>query len=243
MSSPALVVGGASGIGAALVERYRAEGRQVVVWDRAAPGDVVCDIADPAQIDAALRRTVADHGLPREVSVTAGIGHAGSLAEAAPEEWDHVMAVNARGPWLCMRSVARALMASGLSGSFVATSSVSAHLADRVMGLYCASKAALGMVVKVAAAEWAHAGIRVNAVAPGVTATPMVGAPPDSAWLRGVAARTALGRLGSADDVAQAISSLHAMSWVTGQIVDCDGGLSLYSPISPPHPVPGDRPR
>jgi NAD(P)-dependent dehydrogenase (short-subunit alcohol dehydrogenase family) len=104
------------------------------------------------------------------------------------------------------------------------------------MGLYCASKAALSMLVQVAAAEWGGLGIRVNAVAPGVTRTPMLGrglsaSVEGSAWLSGVAGRTALGRLGEAADIAQAIVALHTMEWVTGQVLECDGGLSLRSPI------------
>jgi NAD(P)-dependent dehydrogenase (short-subunit alcohol dehydrogenase family) len=106
------------------------------------------------------------------------------------------------------------------------------------MGLYCASKAALSMLVRVAAAEWGPHGLRVNAVAPGVTRTPMLGPVPTlraetSPWLAGVSERTALGRLGEADDIAQVILAVHGMDWVTGQVVECDGGLALRSPIDP----------
>jgi NAD(P)-dependent dehydrogenase (short-subunit alcohol dehydrogenase family) len=118
--------------------------------------------------------------------------------------------------------------------SLVVTSSVSAHLADRTMGLYCASKAGLDMLVRVAAAEWAPLGIRVNAVAPGVTDTGMLGdAPRGEGWLARVAGRTAAGRLGRPDDIAAAIEAIHGLDWVTGQILDCDGGLGLHSPIDP----------
>jgi NAD(P)-dependent dehydrogenase (short-subunit alcohol dehydrogenase family) len=142
------------------------------------------------------------------------------------------MGINARGAWLAMRALAAPMRAGG-GGSIVATSSVSSRLADRTMGLYCASKAALDMVVRVAAVEWAPA-LRVNAVAPGVTDTPMLGpAPRDGAWLTGVAQRSALGRLGTPDDVAEAIIAVHGMGWVTGQVLDCDGGLALFSPIDP----------
>ena len=148
------------------------------------------------------------------------------------------MRVNARGPWLCMRAWVGAMREQGVPGSFVAVSSVSARLVDRNMGLYCASKAALSMLVQVAAAEWGALGLRVNAVAPGVTRTPMLGRGPrrrveGSPWLAGVAERTALGRLGEADDIAQVIIGLHAMGWVTGQVIECDGGLSLHSPVDP----------
>jgi NAD(P)-dependent dehydrogenase (short-subunit alcohol dehydrogenase family) len=206
------------------------------VWDIAGERDVTCDVADPAAVDAAMSETAERWGLPSEVTVTAGVGHAGMLLEVEPDEFDRVFRVNTRGPLLCLRAVARALQSEGRSGSFVAVSSISARLADRSMGLYCASKAALSMLVRVAADEWGPSGLRVNAVAPGVTQTPMLGPMPppgDNPWLDAVSARTALGRIGEADDVAQVVRALHELEWVTGQIVECDGGLSLRSPIDP----------
>jgi len=227
-----IVVGGASGIGLAVVERYRATGTNVVVWDVTGDPDVECDIADPAQIDAATAATVERFGVPGEVTVTAGIGHSAMLLTLDPDEWDRVIAINTRGPWLVMRSLAAAMIEAGTPGSIVATSSISAHVIDRGMGAYCASKAALSTLVQIAAMEWAPKGIRVNAVGPGVTQTAMLGrAPVDSGWLAAVQQRTALGRLGQPADIAEVVTGLHAMAWVTGQIIDCDGGLSLYSPI------------
>ncbi len=226
----ALVIGGGSGIGAAVAASHRARGDETVVWDVAGTRDVTCDISQPAEIDAALAG-IDQAELPTWVTITAGVGHSGLLGEAAPDDWDRVMAINARGPWLCLRGLANALRAAGRPASMIATSSVSAHLVDRNMGLYCASKAALSMLVKVAAAEWGPDGIRVNAIAPGVTETPMLRAPAGSPWLRAISGRTALQRLGTADDIALAILSLHELPWVTGQVLDCDGGLSLHSPI------------
>jgi NAD(P)-dependent dehydrogenase (short-subunit alcohol dehydrogenase family) len=232
----ALVVGGGSGIGAALAESYRAQGTPTVVWDIAGPLDVTCDVTEPDAIDDAVGVTRRRWGVPTCVTVTAGIGHAGLLTEASPAEFDRVMRVNTRGPWLCMRAWVDAMVSERAAGSFVAVSSVSARLVDRNMGLYCASKAALSMLVRVAAAEWGAHGLRVNAVAPGVTRTPMLGRGSSatvagSPWLAGVAGRTPLGRLGEAEDVAQAILALHTMTWVTGHVLECDGGLSLHSPI------------
>jgi NAD(P)-dependent dehydrogenase (short-subunit alcohol dehydrogenase family) len=227
-----VVVGGASGIGAAVVEAERQRGTDVVVWDIAGAYDVKCDVTDPASIDAALGDTVARVGVASEVTVTAGVGHSGMLLDLPVDEWDRVIAVNTRGPLLVMRAFARSMIDAGTPGSIVATSSVSARLVDRSMGAYCASKAALSMLVEVAACEWGPHGIRVNAVGPGVTTTPMLGrAPTDSGWRASVQERTALGRLGTADDIAQAIRALHDVEWMTGQIVECDGGLGLHSPI------------
>jgi NAD(P)-dependent dehydrogenase (short-subunit alcohol dehydrogenase family) len=227
-----VVVGGASGIGAAVVEAEKQRGADVVVWDIAGAYDVKCDVTDPASVDAALEDTIARVGVASDVTVTAGVGHSGLLLDLPVDEWDRVIAVNTRGPLLVMRAFARAMIDAGTPGSIVATSSVSARLVDRSMGAYCASKAALSMLVEVAACEWGPHGIRVNAVGPGVTTTPMLGrAPTDSGWLASVQDRTALGRLGTAEDIAQAIRALHDVEWMTGQIVECDGGLGLHSPI------------
>jgi NAD(P)-dependent dehydrogenase (short-subunit alcohol dehydrogenase family) len=228
-----VVVGGASGIGAAVVESERATGANVLVWDVAGTYDLKCDVTDAASIDAAVEETVARVGVPSEVTVTAGVGHSGMLLDLPVEEWDRIIAVNTRGPLLAMRALARTMIDAGSSGSIVAVSSVSARLVDRSMGAYCASKAALSMLVEVAACEWAPYGIRVNAVGPGVTATPMLGRAPntESGWLASVQERTPLGRLGTAEDIAQAIRALHDVEWMTGQIVECDGGLGLHSPI------------
>ncbi len=229
---PSVVVGGASGIGAAVVKALVARDLPVLVWDVNGRYDVECDISDPASIDRAVGEMVRETGLPPYLTITAGVGQAGMLLDEAADTWDRVMSVNARGPWLVMRAFARAMIQASEPGSIVTTSSVSAHLVDRSMGLYCASKAALSMIVKVAASEWGPNGIRVNGVAPGVTQTPMLGrAPLDSGWLAGVARRTPLARLGQADDIAEAVLALHRMRWVTGQVLDCDGGLSLHSPI------------
>ena len=228
----AVVVGGSSGIGAAVVARLRADGVPVVVWDIAGEPDVVCDVGDPGAIDDATDETVERIGVPTWVTGCAGVGHAGMLLDVGPDEWDRVMRVNARGPWLVMRSLATRMIDAGVRGSLVVTSSVSSRLVDRTMGAYCASKAALDMLVKVAAFEWGPAGLRVNAVGPGVTLTPMVGPlPTDRGWLADVAHRTPLGRVGEADEVAAAILALHQLEWVTGQVLDADGGLSLHSPI------------
>jgi NAD(P)-dependent dehydrogenase (short-subunit alcohol dehydrogenase family) len=230
----AVVVGGGSGIGAAVARRHRDGGSAVVVWDLDGERDITCDLQEPDQVQRAVEETIERVGVPDRVTVTAGVGHGALLLDAELADFDRVISVNVRGVWLTLREFARVLVDGGQAASMVAVSSVSAHVPDRTMGLYCASKAALDMVVKVAAAEWATHGIRVNAVAPGVTETPMLGpAPRDRGWLAHVAQRTALGRLGRADEIADAILALHGLGWVTGQVLDCDGGLTLHSPIDP----------
>jgi NAD(P)-dependent dehydrogenase (short-subunit alcohol dehydrogenase family) len=234
MSQPrgAVVVGGGSGIGAAVVAEYRSRGGTPVVWDIAGDFDVSCDVSDPQSVEAALSETLERVGVPNQLTITAGVGHGALLLDESVEEFDRMMAINTRGPWLVTRAVAREMIASDVAGSMVVTSSVSAHLVDRAMGTYCASKSALSMLVRVAACERAPYGIRVNAIGPGVTETPTLGATPGRAsWLASVTSRTPLHRIGQATDISQGIMALHSLEWVTGQVLDCDGGLSLHSPI------------
>jgi NAD(P)-dependent dehydrogenase (short-subunit alcohol dehydrogenase family) len=229
--SAAVVTGGASGIGREVVVRLRDAGHDVVVWDQTG-GDIECDISDPAAVTAAMSQTVREHGAPARVVACAGIGAAGTLLAQPAAQWQRVLAVNLTGTWLTIRAAAQAMIDAEIGGSIVAVSSISGTVADRDMGAYCVSKAGVDMLVKVAAVEWGGYGIRVNAVGPGVTRTPMLGEPEQlPGWVEGLCERTALGRLGDAADVAGAIVGVLELPWVTGQVVHADGGLALHSPI------------
>ncbi|BBU21924.1 SDR family NAD(P)-dependent oxidoreductase [Mycobacterium xenopi] len=229
----AIVTGGASGIGREVAALLRRAGHDVVVWDRSG-GDINCDISDPEAVSAAMAATVREHGVPARMVACAGIGASGLLLELSPDEWHRVLAVNLTGTWLTMRAAAQAMVEAGSGGSIVAVSSISGTVADRDMGAYCVSKAGIDMLVKVAAVEWGRYGIRVNAVGPGVTRTPMLGEPERlPGWVEDLQQRTALGRLGEPADVAGAILGVLELPWVTGQVVHADGGLALHSPIDP----------
>jgi NAD(P)-dependent dehydrogenase (short-subunit alcohol dehydrogenase family) len=228
----ALVSGGASGIGAAVVERLRVDGSRVVVLDVNEPHDYRCDVSDPAAVDAAIAAIVGSIGVPTRVVTCAGIARAGLLVDHPPVDFRRVLDVNLVGTWLVMRAAAAAMIDANVAGSMVAVSSISGTLADRNSGAYCVSKAGVDMLVRVAAVEWGGYGIRVNAVGPGVTQTPMLGnASALPGWVDGLRERTALGRLGEPDDIAQAVVGLLELEWVTGQILHADGGLMQHSPI------------
>jgi NAD(P)-dependent dehydrogenase (short-subunit alcohol dehydrogenase family) len=227
----AIVTGGASGIGAATAARLRAAGHDVVVWD-VRGGDISCDIGDPGSVAAALDATVATRGVPERLVACAGVGASGLLLEQSLDDWRRVLDVNLTGTWLTLRAVARAMIDAGTPGAMVAVSSISGTLSDRDMGAYCVSKAGIDMLVRIAASEWGPHGIRVNAVGPGVTRTPMLATPEAlPGWVDGLNERTPLGRLGESDDVAEVIVALLELTWVTGQTVFADGGLALQSPI------------
>jgi NAD(P)-dependent dehydrogenase (short-subunit alcohol dehydrogenase family) len=231
ITTTALVTGGASGIGRAVAGLLRDAGHRVVVWDLS-DADIACDISDPDAVSAAMERTVREHGVPTRIVTCAGIGASGLLLKQSPAQWERVLAVNLTGTWLTIRAGAQAMIDAQAGGSIVAVSSISGTVADRDMGSYCVSKAGVDMLVKVAAAEWGSHGIRVNAVGPGVTRTPMlVDAERLPGWIEAVSERTALGRVGEAADVAGVIVGVLELPWVTGQVVHADGGLALHSPI------------
>ena len=234
----AIVTGGASGIGAATVDALHAAGARVAVIDRreapAADLSLTADVADEQQVVAAVHDAAEGlDGLDIAV-VNAGIGGMSPILDLTTDEWDRVMSVNLRGGFVTLRESAREMVARDRAGAIVAVTSVSGFLTDRSMAHYSVSKAGLAALVRVAAREFGPHGIRVNGVAPGTTDTPMFAA---TDALRGyrerVAERSALGRVGSAAEVAQVIVGLCALDWVTGQIVAADGGVSLASPIDP----------
>jgi len=238
VDASAIVTGGASGIGAATVDALHAAGARVAVIDRdAAPAadiSLVADVGDEAQVVAAVQDAAAQlDGLDVAV-VNAGIGGMSPILDLTTDEWDRVMSVNLRGAFVTLRESAREMVAREQPGAIVAVTSVSGFLTDRSMAHYSVSKAGLAALVRVAAREFGPYGIRVNGVAPGTTDTPMFKA---TDALRGyrerVAERSALGRVGTAREVAQAIVGVCTLDWVTGQILAADGGVSLASPIDP----------
>lgn len=241
----AVVTGGAQGIGAAVVARLTDAGARVAVLDvlpvtAPAVHGVTCDVADEDAVREALAEVEASLGPPRLAVLNAGVGGFAPLLTMTAAEWDRVMAVNLRGAFLCLREVALRMVEAGEGGSIVLTSSVSGTTAERGMAHYGASKAAVDHLVRTAARELGPAGIRVNGVAPGTTETPLFAS---TAGLPGFAERvrrrTPLGRIGSADEVAEVAVALLALGWVTGQVLAADGGLSLFSPIDPLEDRPG----
>lgn len=188
------------------------------------------DVADRASVDAAFARAAAELGRVDIAVNNAGVSHVGPFTQHVTDEhWDETIAVMQTGVFYCMRAAGR-LMLEQHSGSIVNISSIRGFSPNPGRLAYCASKAAVIMMTKVAAGEWTREGVRVNAVAPGVERTPMWeddvarGAIDESLYLDVVPA----GKLGDPADVGRVVAYLcsdHA-AYISGSVVTIDGGLT-----------------
>src|SRR5438067_2459879 len=219
----AWVTGGASGIGEAIVAHMQRAGARVASIDlRAAKADlsIEADVADEAQMSGAVRQTVDVLGGLDVAVLNAGIGGFSPVRLMTTEEWDRVHRVNLRAVFIGMRECANAMQNGG---AIVATASTSGILAERGMVNYSTAKAGVIQLVRVAARELGPDGIRVNAVAPGATQTPLfAGTDALPGYRDHVAKHTPLGRVGTPDDIAQAVLALLTLDWVTGQVLVAD---------------------
>jgi NAD(P)-dependent dehydrogenase (short-subunit alcohol dehydrogenase family) len=235
----AIVTGGASGIGAATTERLQRGGARVAVLDiDPAQGrgeqNLACDVSDEHQVQDAVAAVVDELGPPSIAVLAAGVGGGSPILDMPTAEWDRIVGVNLRGVFLCLRETGRAMAAAKAPGVIVAVGSVSGIASDRYLSHYGTTKAGVHQLVRIAAAELGPLGIRVNAVAPGCTDTPMFkGVDTLPGYRERVAEKTALGRIGTADEVAQATVALVELDWVTGHVLVADGGILLRSPLDP----------
>jgi NAD(P)-dependent dehydrogenase (short-subunit alcohol dehydrogenase family) len=229
----AVVTGGSSGIGLACMNVLKTEGAQPVSWDlsgRDLTGHQAthCDVSDKTSVDAAMQWTLSSIGIPSLLVASAGTPSAGLITDMDVEEWDRVFAVNMRGVMLAVRVVAREIIRANIDGSFVLVSSVNGHVADPGVSSYGASKAAVFHFARIAAREFGPHRIRVNAVGPGPTETPMLKPLLENARFRQeVVQRTALREVGTPERIAEAIVGLMKLDWITGQAIMADGGSSL----------------
>ncbi|MGA8331708.1 MAG: SDR family NAD(P)-dependent oxidoreductase [Mycobacterium sp.] len=230
----AVVVGGASGIGKAVAHALAAEGYRVIVADRNADGAraVAADLGDPhspATADVtdedSVRALFDGPGVLDVVVNTAGFSGIGLITELPVEDFRSVVDVCLTGSFLVIKHAAPQLRDGG---ALVSISSLNARQPAAAMSAYCAAKAGLSMLTQVAALELAPRGIRVNAVAPGFVHTPLTEA---ATHIPGVVdeyvENTPLGRAGTPEDIADAVLFLCKAPWLTGEVLDLNGGAHM----------------
>lgn len=234
----AVVTGGASGIGAAVVAEMKAGGARVAVLDLTARGAAGCDlpvqadVSDTNSVERAIEDVVKTFGRLDILVNNAGIGAQGTVETNTEDEWRRVFEVNVLGAVRVTRAALPWLRQSP-TPAVVNTASVAAEVGLPERVLYSASKGAIAAATRAMAADHIADGIRFNCVSPGTADTPWIGrllakADDPSAERRALEARQPHGRLVSAEEVAQAICYLASPSAgsTTGTCLTVDGGLT-----------------
>lgn len=235
----AIVTGAASGIGRATAELFRSEGAMVVAADRAeGEGVTPLDAGSEAEVEALVEKTVADHGGVDIVFANAGIsGGIAGIFDQSSADWQEILQVNLIGPFLLVKYAAPHIRDRG-GGSIICTASVAGLRSGAGGPAYSASKAGLISLVKVAATQLAGSNVRVNAICPGLIETGMTAELYE--WARSTGRESRIGRLnpmrrggepGEIASVALFLAS-DAASYVNGQALAVDGGLSASHPFS-----------
>jgi meso-butanediol dehydrogenase / (S,S)-butanediol dehydrogenase / diacetyl reductase len=245
----ALVTGGASGIGAACVKRFAAEGAIVIgldvnavpesEWaDRGAARFVVVDVRDEDSIRAAVSSVVQEQERLDIVVNAAGVEGIGTVIDIDREEWERVIGVNLTGTFLVCKHVLPVMVAAG-SGSVVNLSSVEGLEAIQSQPAYSASKGGVVLLTRNLAIDFGAVGIRVNCLCPGLIRTPMTEMlfDPAIAEIRDrFIAQHMLGRAGLPEEIASAALFLASddASFVTGHALVVDGGFTAGRRLVPP---------
>jgi 3-oxoacyl-[acyl-carrier protein] reductase len=243
----ALITGAGSGIGRVASLLFASEGARVACADidekaaqetakmiESAGGTAFAfkvDVSKGADVQAMMAAAVGKLGAPNVVFNNAGIeGKKGFIAEMAEEDFDRVISINLRGVWLVMKYVLPHMIKNG-GGSIINAGSVAALVGFREAGHYCAAKAGVVALTRVAALEYGRYNIRVNAICPGTIDTPMLDRVKGEGGLneRIIKRFTVLGRLGKPDEIAKMALFLASddSSFATGAPFIVDGGWTV----------------
>jgi meso-butanediol dehydrogenase/(S,S)-butanediol dehydrogenase/diacetyl reductase len=244
----AVITGAGSGIGAATARLFAAEGAHVVIADiDEAGGEKVAaelgsagafcktDVRNPSQVEAMVKFTVDRFGRLDVIHNNAFYTTVGAVGEMSIDGWLKTLSVTLSGVFYGMRFALPQMLAQG-GGAIVNTASISGLFGDYRIGAYNAAKAGVINLTKTAAIEYARKNIRVNAVCPGMIATPpvvsMLGATRDPDRTNKNAAEShPIGRLGKPEEIAKVVLFLASddASFMTGSIVVADGGATAHT--------------
>jgi NAD(P)-dependent dehydrogenase (short-subunit alcohol dehydrogenase family) len=242
-SKVAIVTGGASGIGAAVVAKLLSTGHAVAAVDLSAEAlasawgqesrvlRLAADVTDRAAVSAAVESVVERLGAPAVLVNCAGIYRASNLLDTTDEDFDAVVRVNLTGTFLPSQLVARAMVAAGVAGAIVNITSVAASEATEENGAYAASKGGVTALTRALAVSFAEHGIRVNAVQPGPIATPQgLSAVADPVYAERMVGRMLMKRLADPAEIAAAVAFLASeeAGFITGSILTADGGVLAH---------------
>jgi NAD(P)-dependent dehydrogenase (short-subunit alcohol dehydrogenase family) len=249
-SKVALITGGGTGIGRAMALAFAREGAKVAVAGRrveklqavvaevAGQGGeglaILCDVAVAADVARAVRETADRFGALNVLVNNAGALSATTVEGIAEEEWDRIMRVNLKGPFLMSRAALPEFRKAG-GGAIVNVGSILGLVAMKDRAAYCASKGGVTMLTKAMALDHAHEKVRVNCICPSIVETELVKglfeANEQGRALKDArVASIPLGRMGRPADVAELAVFLASeeSSWLTGAAIPLDGGLSAY---------------
>ena len=228
-----VITGGSRGIGAAAVRRFSQAGDRVwflyeknheaaaAVAEETGATPICCDVADREAVEAAFRQ-IGDVDL---LICNAGICHYGLMSMISQDQWDRIFAVNVGGIYHCVNAAMGSFLKKQ-SGCIITVSSMWGRVGASCEAAYSATKGAVIALSKALAKELGPSGIRVNCVAPGVIQTDMC-ASVDPEILAEMAEDTPAGRNGTPDDVAQAMEYLANAEFVTGHVLNVDGGYVI----------------
>lgn len=246
----ALVTGAGKGIGTAVARRLAAAGARVAVTSRkaedaervaAAIGSghrgYGMDVGSSTSVDAAFAAIRSELGTPTVLVNNAGVNRIAPSTELTDEDWAAVIDTNLTGVFRCCRTVGAAMIDAGRGSIVNIGSIIGTDVAMPWRAPYAASKAGVIGLTRMLAIEWAPFGVRVNAIQPGPTMTPMVEQAIANGIVReqAVVDRTPAGRFGTTDDIAGAVLLLAAdeAAFITGQAITVDGGYALWGASHP----------
>ncbi|CAB5016859.1 MAG: SDR family oxidoreductase [Actinobacteria bacterium] len=236
MSGVAVVTGAAGGIGSATVRQLRADGMTVVALDlngeaaaALSPESYLLDVTDADAVADVMAQVLERHGRVDVLVNNAGItgsDEATTAHETPVDEFDRVMAVNVRGPFLCSRALLPSMVAAG-SGHIITIASAAGIVAFPGRFAYTTSKGAALQLARSIAIDYGHLGIRSNSICPGMVETPMTQWRLDQPELRArIEAQIPLGRVATADEIADVVSVLASgrLAYANGAPLVIDGG-------------------